>query len=158
MFCTKVFFAINVIQSEELKQSLKQQIDYIKNINNSKLDISVNIFENKLEDSLQQAKEIAAQDDSVLFVIFSDKHVHSKELIQEIIKLQSSSKWTFLYVCTSDMQDFNLNIPNGNIFQYEPNTYGFNAMSCTQIKYLGAFFTARSYGTKSTKGFYGSDS
>ena len=37
------------------------------------------------------------------------------------------------------------------------NDLGVSTMTETQSKSLGYFFTARSYGTKSTRGFYGSD-
>ena len=102
---------------------------------------------------------------SCLFFMLSDGRENSsenssKDLASKIKKLQDSGRWTFAYAgANQDLTKISseLNIPKGNILKYDSYSLGFNAMTENHTKSLGYFFTARSYGTPSTKGFYGSD-
>lgn len=104
-------------------------------------------------------------DDSFLFCILSDgsdnsSKISTSEISRKINKLQENGNWTFTLIgANQDLEKtrLKLKIPKGNTLKYESHSLGVSTMTETQSKSLGYFLTARSYGTKSTRGFYGSD-
>jgi len=115
-------------------------------------------------DVLTKAESLG-DDASFLFCIVSDGSDNSSktsttEIAKRIAKLQDNGNWTFTLIgANQDIEKTRtkLKIPRGNTLKYESHSLGVSTMTETQSKSLGYFFTARSYGTKSTRGFYGSD-
>ncbi len=117
-------------------------------------------------DKAEKIKDIGNDNVSCLVVILSDgienasKKFTSADIAERIQKLQETDRWTFTYIgANQDLSKISeqLNIPKGNTMSFESNSVGVASMAKKQTKYLGGYFTARSYGTKSTRGFYGSD-
>jgi uncharacterized protein YegL len=117
-----------------------------------------------ISEVLSRAESLESED-SFLFCILSDgsdnsSKISTSEISRRINHLQENGNWTFaLMGANQDLEKtrLKLKIPKGNIVKYESHSLGVSTLTETQSKSLGYFFTARSYGTLSTKGFYGSD-
>lgn len=105
------------------------------------------------------------EDESVLFWILSDgkdtsSNTINEDLSNKIDKLQNTGKWTFTYTAANqdiDKACKSLGIPRGNAIKYDAHPLGMKTIFEIQSKSIGYFLTARSYGTKATRGFFGSD-
>lgn len=117
-------------------------------------------------DCLQQVLDRVEpeQNTSYLVCILSDGSDNSSDssvsnLSKRIAKLQDSGNWTFTFIGANQDLDktvAKLKIPQGNALRYESHSLGVSTMTESQTKSLGYYFIARSYGTTSTRGFYGS--
>ena len=117
-------------------------------------------------DKAESIEDIGNENVSCLMVILSDGRENSSrkysyaDIAERIQKLQDTDRWTFTYIgANQDLSEVSkqLNIPKGNTLTFDSTSVGVKQMDKKQKKYLGAYFTARSYGTSSTRGFYGSD-
>ena len=134
-------------------------------------DLSEKDYENKgmtsvfdaINSAIDKAELINDNESSFLFCILSDASDNSSsESIASVSKrieyLQSTGSWTFTFIGANqdiDKSSVKLKIPRGNLLKYDSHSLGVNTMTETQKKSIGYFFTARSYGTTSTRGFYG---
>lgn len=111
-------------------------------------------------------EDIDDENTSCLMVVLTDglenasKKYTYDHIAEKIQSLQNTDRWTFTYIgANQDLSKISkkLNIPKGNTLKFDSTSVGVESMSNKQNKYLGSYFTARSYGTTSTRGFYGSD-
>lgn len=114
----------------------------------------------------ESLEDINDDNTACLMVILSDglenasKNYTYEHIAEKIQSLQGTGRWTFTYIgANQDLSKISeqLKIPKGNTLRFDSNSDGVASMSNKQNKYLGSYFTARSYGTTSTRGFYGSD-
>lgn len=117
-------------------------------------------------DKAESIDDIDDENTSCLVVILSDglenasKKYSYGDIAEKIQSKQNTDRWTFTYIgANQDLGKISkqLNIPKGNTLKFDSTSVGVENMSSKQNKYLGSYFTARSYGTTSTRGFYGSD-
>jgi hypothetical protein len=155
-----VFFNKDIFEVPKLEHH-----DFLAKSNDSSVnDKSSYIF--SILDAAAGIQNIEDENTSCILVLLSDNKeslfkTSGKEIQNRIQSLQNTGRWTFTYIAAN--QDLNilsktLGIPKGNMLKYESNSFGLNEMIAKHVKYLGSYFMARSYGTKCTRGFYGSDS
>jgi len=117
-------------------------------------------------DKAKKIEDINKENVSCLVVILSDgmenssRKYSSNDVAERIQSLQDTERWTFAYIgANQDLSTVSkqLNIPKGNTLSFDSSSLGVTNMAKKQRRYLSGYFTARSYGTKSTRGFYGSD-
>lgn len=98
---------------------------------------------------------------SFLIMTITDGHdnasrIKGRELGDKIRRLQGTDKWTFVFrVPRGYSRDLeNLGIPSGNILEWDQTEAGVAAATAATTQAFNQYYTNRSAGIRSTKGFY----
>ena len=132
--------------------------DYQANGNNTPLFDSVG----ELIDAFKKVPDANDPDVSFLIMVITDGEDNASRkwsgasLGQEIRKLQSTDRWTFVFRVPRGYkrQLVSLGMPEGNILEWEQTERGVQAATQVTTQAMQTFYGARSKGIRSTSTFY----